>query len=465
MRGPLSFDNGASLPADGALPDLRPALAADHHAIWHCLQGAFPGASRDLFLSSLDDPFYEPRNRLLVCVHGRVAAHVHLTQRVMHVGPAKAPAAGVEWLGTAPEFRGRGFARRLLDAAEKRMRRDGAVLGMLHTQAPRIFQQAGWTPCARRRPARANARDLLSRLAGPGASQAEACVTIRPWRQVELPALMRLYQAQAATATGPWHRTEAFWRWLLSCRTFDQLLVAVATRSPFETYDPASEIEERIRAANDDAWASHPADAVEGPIVGYMAIKENRVLEIVVAPGCQAVADQLAIRACRETIERGGHGIAFELNSHDKLADLCQDIARGFEPEPADRQEICMLKLLDPAAMLRLLRPEIERRAIEAGIRRPVELGLAPKNRQQPEFRPLRVVITRRSVKLGANAAGRKFIRCDAADLTRLLVGRLDVLSAHDQLRLVPSSQLDLDLAYRIFPKLPWWRPTLDAGH
>jgi hypothetical protein len=52
----------------------------------------------------------------------------------------------------------------------------------------------------------------------------------------------------------------------------------------------------------------------------------------------------------------------------------------------------------------------------------------------------------------------------DAHDLTRLLLGRLDVEAACEQSRLQASTRMAVDLAADLFPKLPWWRPALDIS-
>src|SRR5262245_36589901 len=104
---PAGRSSEAALDAPGALdtlplaetglspPGLRgasvarvvPACAGDHPAVHQLLSAVFHAPSRDAFYSSLDDPFYEPRDRLLVKRGQRIVAHLHLTKRVMHFGP------------------------------------------------------------------------------------------------------------------------------------------------------------------------------------------------------------------------------------------------------------------------------------------------------------------------------------------------------------------------------------------
>ena len=124
-----------------------PALGGDHEPIFEFLSPIFPNLSAVRFKASLDDPFYEPRDRLLLKRAGRVIAHVHLTHRMMQFGPLQIPVAGLKWLAIAPECRGRGFGSHLLAAAERQALQDGAVVGLLRTTIPRFFRRTGWALC------------------------------------------------------------------------------------------------------------------------------------------------------------------------------------------------------------------------------------------------------------------------------------------------------------------------------
>ena len=124
------------------LPVIR-AAAGDHATIYYFLQAVFQGPSPAEFHASLEDPFYEPFDRLLLRQKRRIVAHVHVTHRTMHFGPVRIPAAGLGWLGVAPEHRGQGLATHLLRAAESRMEIGGALVGMLRTSIPALFPPHG----------------------------------------------------------------------------------------------------------------------------------------------------------------------------------------------------------------------------------------------------------------------------------------------------------------------------------
>lgn len=426
-------------PADLQLPQLTLGTAGDHSAVYQFLMAVFQGPSRDSFLAGLDDPFYEPRDRLLIKQGPRILGHVHLTSRVMHFGSLQFPVTGLHWLGTIPEFRGCGLARQLLRAADDAMRTDQAMLGVLSTRIPHFFRSAGWAVCGRHSHARAGARDLLAQLSAkskpvlerdPLASQ--PILTIRPWRQVELPALERIYTANTASAIGAYQRTEAYWRWLISRKNFDQIYVA---------------IDGPERSDLDESTAS---------IIGFVATKEDHIIELMTMPGLHCVAEQLLARACGEAIERDFHTVVLHAPPHDPLYKLFELAGGSLYQHEAHQGEVFMAKLLDPLGFLRALTPELHRRADEAGLPRPCELGLLVEGQKYC------VTLTRRSAKIGVKKIGRSYLCCNQAEFTRLVLGHVDLDDAVSHGRLKASTRLAAETARILFPRLPFWRPPLD---
>src|SRR3954447_13631833 len=119
-------DSGRQLPLRRGSVEYCVGSEADHEAVYQTLLHVFHGPDRDSFLGALGDPFYQPDQRLLVKVDGRVVSHVHLTKRQIRYGQAVIPANGVMWVGTLPEYRGLGFAQNLMRLADDRARETGA---------------------------------------------------------------------------------------------------------------------------------------------------------------------------------------------------------------------------------------------------------------------------------------------------------------------------------------------------
>lgn len=428
-----------------APPRLTSASAGDHAAIFQLYTALFASPSRDAFYASLDDPFYEPRDRLVVRRGSRIVAHVHRTQRVMHFGGLDLPVAGVFGLGTLPEFRHRGYGRALVQVAEQAMAEEGALLGLLSTRVPHFFRALGWAVCGRQHRSEANTRSLLSQLSARGVPPPDGALTIRPWRQVELPALMRVYAANTAGAVGPYQRSEAFWRWLLSRQGIDNVLVAIQGPDRFTLEDCNS------------------------PIVGYCITLEERILELMTAslagaaapsngfaPPTDTTAEQLLARACGEAIERDFHRIVLHAPPGDRLHDLFRIAGGTVNHQEAHQGEVFMAKVFDPAALLKRFQAELQRRAEEAGLGGRSEIGflVGPQKFQ--------LAVSRRGVKLGRSRLGRSYLRLNEAEFTRLLLGHLDLDEAVEQGRVEASTRLARQLAAALFPRLPLWRPPWD---
>jgi len=204
------------------------ANAGDHPSVYQFLTAVFQGPSRGEFRASLEDPFYEPHDRLLAKRGSQIVGHVQVTQRVMQFGPLQLPVAWLDWLGTLPGSRHQGHGRRLLTAAEQQMASSGAWLGLMWTRIPQFFRRTGWAACGARPYSRAGARDVLSGLMARGLlRRGRARLNIRPWRHVELGALVRIYNQGFGDMVGPLERTEAYWRWLVGRRAYDQICVAL----------------------------------------------------------------------------------------------------------------------------------------------------------------------------------------------------------------------------------------------
>jgi predicted N-acetyltransferase YhbS len=138
------------------------ARGGDHATIYYFLQSIFQGPPRTEFNASLQDPSYEPSDRLLLWQKRRIAAHVRLTHRTMQLGSTTIPIARLTALGVAPEHRNQGFGTHLLRAAENRMTAGGALVGVLRTSLPHFFRRTGWALCGQPSYRRADARALLS---------------------------------------------------------------------------------------------------------------------------------------------------------------------------------------------------------------------------------------------------------------------------------------------------------------
>ncbi|MBS0210354.1 MAG: GNAT family N-acetyltransferase [Planctomycetes bacterium] len=419
------------------------ATASDHLAIAEFFKSAFPSPQRDGFASSLDDPLYEPCDRWLVRRGTQVLAHVQTVRREMRFDQVDLPVSGLTCLGTLPEYRNLGMAGALVRRAERAMAADGAVIGLTRTRFPAFFASEGWAVCGRHSHSRANPREVLAQLSARGLAASDDQLVIRPWRQVELPALMRLYSERISRAAGPLLRTEATWRWLVSRQNVDHLFVAIEGPDKFD-------------------W-----QAATLPIVGYMLMKEDRVIELVGAPSAPStsplleqarhgVAEQLLARACAEAIERDDYAVQLHSPADDSLHELFR--AAGGETNFGEQHqgESYMMKVFDLPGLLRRLAPVLQRRAAEAAGSRAVELGLLVDGER------LKLAVSRRGVRFGRGQLGRNYLRLSRDELTRLLLGHVDIDADRESGALKASNRTAAKLATVLFPQVPYWRAPWD---
>lgn len=433
------------------------ANAADHATIDLFLQSVFPGHSTAEFQASLDDPFYEPQDRLLLRQRRRIVAHVRLVHRAMHFGAVVIPITGIDRLGVAAEFRKRGLGGHLLRAAEARMESEGALLGVVRTASPGFFRRAGWVDCPAESYRRADACALLARLWDRRLiHRRRRRFHIRPLLRWEYPALARIYaqnilQSQlrrkvgpgpdaalrcppiiGCTAHGPLERTEAYWKWLLDRRAFGQLFVALEGLELLEI------------------------DESKTRVVGYAVARGAEILELMAAPDCPRAAAELLARCCCEGVENGRHSIILHAPRSSRLFRLFDEAGGVGPPQDSDRGETDLIRLLDPVGMLRRLSGEFDRRASAAGLTRPLELGFFV------EGRKYRLELGLEGVKADARGIGRSYLRLNRADFTRLVLGQLDWDAAVADRRLECSTALAAAAGRALFPRLPFWRPPWD---
>jgi predicted acetyltransferase len=414
------------------LDELVPARAGDHPEIYQFLLAVFQGPSREEFHAVQDEPAYDPGQRLLLKREGRIAAHMQLSHHRMYFGDMRLPISQIHWLGTLPEFRSQGYAARLLHRAGQEMRSSGAVLGFLRTRIPQFFRQFGWAVCGRHSVSQAKARDVLARLSAEPATRAP--LSIRLWRHVELPSLMRVYSQNTERAFGPLERSEPYWRWLISRKAFDHIIVAIHGRDRMELVD------------------------TNAPIVGYAVVRQGRVHEILASPDFPHAAVQILGRACGDSIERNRHTITVEAPPGDPLHRLMVEAGGATNATESDCGEVQMVKVLDPDRFVKAIEPVLCERARMANLSPECELGLLVDGSKHT------LTVTRRAARITTGRLGRSYLALKGNEFTRLLLGHNDLVEVVQQERIVPSTQIALETGRALFPRLPLWRPTWDEA-
>ncbi len=427
---------------------------SDHDSIHAFLTSIFRAPTLAEFKASLADPFYEPRDRLLLKSSGRLVAHVHLTHRTMQFGPNQIPVAGLKWLATAQEYRGQGLGSYLLAAAERQATEDGALVGLLRTSIPHFFRRTGWALCGQPCFSQANTRTVLARLLDEGLRRHRRHhhhrLHIRPWRRWEEKVLVRIYRQNLPGRYGPWDRTLAYWQWLLRRQAYDQIYVALD---------------------GPDLW---DLEEISTPVVGYVVLKGHRVVELMSVPGRPKVAAELLAHACGDAIEHDHHSVILHAPPDSPFHQVFAPVEgpRGAEraerhapggtgpprrtEQESERGEVYMARLLQPKRLLERLCGEFCLRARQARLPRPLELGL------QVEGQKYQLELTTCGAAVVAHRMGRSYLRMNVADFTRLLLGQLDWDRAVAEKRLEASTALAQQAGRVLFPRLPLWYPPLD---
>lgn len=414
------------------------ARPGDHHAIQRLLVSVFHQPSSSEFQAQLEDPFYEPSDRLVVKRVEQVVAHARAVNREMHFGDRILPVSTISDLAVLPEYRSEGCASELLRAAEHAIIDGGAKIAFLRTPSPDFFAARGWTTCGRYSYSVAGARDILSRL-----HERQACphdplapdtepLNIRMWRHVEQAALMRLYDQHAGGTFGPLVRSDAYWRWLISRRAYDRIYVAIEGPDKLEL---------------DDSLI---------PIVGYAVMREGQILELVTTPEHPDAAEQLLARACGDAIERDLHYVRLDAVPDSPLHQTFAAAGGRFCYDEIDGGDVMMSKLFDPWELLEACTGDIHHRAKQAGLTLPFDLGLLIGDER------LLVSVRQRSVKLLPGKLGRSYLEGGLSEFSQMMLGHLDIGTAVETGSLRASTRTAIEAARVIFPQLPIWRPTFD---
>ena len=453
-----------ALPSVSAAPRLVPARAGDHAAIHQLLLSQFRGPSALEFQAQLDEPLYEPTDRLLVKHRDDVVAHLRLTKRVLQFGPLQLPTAGFMDLATATAWQRRGFASALIGAGERQAASEGAVVGLTRTTAADLFARHGWTACGRQTYSVAGARQILAHLrvvappdvlnASEDQNAADALLSrrspripllVRPLRRMELPALVRLYEECSAGAHGATLRDEVYWDWLMSRHAFERGYVAILG-------DHHLELPELLAA-----------------VAGCVFVSGGRIVEMLSRPGATpAIGLALLARVCSDAVERSQYDVRFDAPPNHPLHQVFRAAGGSYHSAEEHDGEVSMARLFNPLQTLRHMSGELLLRARAAGLS-PQVLGLEVFNfdadlrrATHEDARSYRLIVSSRKVRLAPGNLGRNYLALRRRDLTPLLLGhwRLDEAIAAGRIR--ASTQRAQRAAEVLVPQLPWHRPPLD---
>ena len=377
------------------------------------------------FQASLDDPLYAPGDRLLLRRMGCVIAHAHVTRRIMQFGSLSLPVAGLQGLATAANCRRQGLGTHLLSAAERQMSQSGALVGLLRTRIPHFFRRTGWALCGGSSGWAASPHSVLARLLEQGLGlRRSGRIQVRPWRRWEVDAITRVYRQGLPGSYGLLDRNRSSWHWLLERRAYDQFYVALD---------------------GPDLWDFKESST---RLVGYAAIKGEKIVELVTAPERRKAAMELLARVCGDAIEQDHRRILLYAAADSPLLAYFRDEGESLRSTPfasavfadhagSQRSSLCSeRRVLHGAAARSVGAVAVDVRPVRRARRQGGSLGrwtwLARRRRKY------QIEIAGRGRAM-AGTLGRSYLRLNVADFTRLVLGQLEWDRALEEGALCPD--------------------------
>jgi hypothetical protein len=421
----------------------------DHALVYSLLRAVNQAPPHEDFISWLDEPSYEPRDRILVKRGDQLIAHAQLLNHAAWFHGVKLPVAGLRDVAILPEYVHAGCEQLLLAAAETAMREEGAVLSIVRTARPEPLLASGWAPVRVAGYSQANVNDVLAYLLSQCGRQGEAktvaqdvavvgrtnrqrsSLDVRLWRQVELAAVRGVYDELSSESWGGLFRSDQSWQWLVGRLTRGELIVAVAS------------------------WEDGPQSPAVSRIVGYAVIHGSQVLELCCLPGFGLAAPRLLARACQDAIEHDYHTISLHTSAADPLHELVVTAGGTWCSDPGSGGQL-LTKLLEPARWVAAIFPLLRQRAKAAGLRLPLEIGF---DCGAPQFR---FVVTRRSSRLIADETAPRDVRCPMPTLRQLLTGNLDLALSRADGEFRARDDATYRAVAALFPPALLWQSQFD---
>lgn len=416
--------------------------AGDHPAIFRFLQNVFRLPTSTDYAAQLEDPQYEPRDRIVAKLGNQIIGHARVQMRDIQFGDVQLPVGFLCEMATAPEFRDQGIGTALLEQAEQLMLEQGAVLGILRTPAVSFYQKQGWCVGGQHNYSVTSPRNILSLLRQTVLEQEpettnpleepQQPLNIRIWRHVEQEALMRLYKQNLHGRFGAIVRTDATWRWLLNRHSFEQVYVAIDGPKKLT-------IESGFQA-----------------IVGYAIVKNGRILELMTDDSRPDIVPDLLERICSDVIERKDVPVRLDAPEGDPLHKLMTDAGGEFLRRTVVGGEVILSKVFNPLTLLKQIRHLLNERAQASNINLPASLGLVL------DGKAYTLTLTPRSAKVTRGKSGKSFLSMSKSVFSQLLLGVCTAEDAFQASELEASTKVAEQLAKILFQKLPGHLPPLD---
>ncbi len=409
--------------------------AGDHALVLQLLIQAYQSDVGEDFQSRLDDPGYEPSDRVLLVRSGDLIGHVQISKHIGWFQQQRCAVAKFQDFVTLPEYRGSNYDRSLLKVSEETAAREGAIVGFVRTDQPDWFRRQGWSVCRGQGHTQASTHSILSHFDAQWAipRRKRSSLEVRSWRHFEADSLRSLYHQLCPNMWGSLQRSEQTWQWLLGRKAHDQILIAVKRSGKAPT-------------------APHAGQAPH--IVGYAITRDAAIVEMFTLPGYPAAASQLVARACRDAIDRDHRFLSLHTPAADPMHELLVTAGGSWNSDSEANGGVGMMKLLAPQRWVERMYPIFHQRTREAGISTSQQIEFCMEEHSQ------QFVLTRRSARLEPTASPDPTVRCSWHAFQNLLLSNRRFSEADGQEPLIVQQPETLGTLAALFsPKLLWQSP------
>lgn len=386
--------------------------------------------------------------RLLLKQDARIVGHAHLRFREVGWGKSRLLTCRINALDLLPGYQNPVVVRTMLREIEGVLRERRAVI--VRANLADVSQRgsfplwpSNWFASSSFKQYEANPRSILAEIAirADAASAfhqveySKSCkaTTIRPFRQMELEALMRIYRLHESTGYGFLKRPEEYWQWLVRRSTGAQILVAVDHRKH-------RGIKQR-----------------GGKIVAYAVISGNEILEILGEPANVVATEQLLTRICADAIEHNFRTLCLATaDPNNRLAELYVVTRAAKKEQRSNKQKTSVIGVPSLKLLVRRLSPELLRRWRVTQTSDVAMLGWGLGKHAS------RLVLNEKGLRLVDGDGCPDRLICSQQIWIRLLLGELSAPAAFSANLLEASSPHAQRLAEILFPELPVWQAAWD---